>query len=101
MSTKKSAVAPVESGRLRRRSVAESVPRIVIQVSVRYLMPTDLANSRRILEPVRSGSPWLAWGVAIQALGVAPVAAIMWRSIRHQRSLGGHVTAEMIRFAWH
>jgi hypothetical protein len=38
--------------------------------------------------------------VAIQALGVAPVAAIMWRSIRHQ-SLGGHITAEMIRFAWH
>ena len=57
-------------------------------------------RSRRLLEPVRSGSPWLAWGVAIQAVGVAPVAAIMWRSIRNQ-SIGGHVTAEMIKFAWH
>ena len=38
--------------------------------------------------------------MAIQALGVAPVAAIMWRSVRNQ-SLGGHVTAEMIKFAWH
>jgi hypothetical protein len=63
-------------------------------------MPADLANRRRVLEPVRSGSPWLAWGVAIQAVGVAPVAAIMWRNIRKQ-SLGGHVTAEMIKFAWH
>ena len=63
-------------------------------------MAVDRNRSRRLLEPVRSGSPWLAAGVAIQALGVAPVAAIMWRSVRNQ-SLGGHVTAEMIKFAWH
>ena len=62
-------------------------------------MAPDPSKSRRVLEPVRSGSPWLACGVAIQALGVAPVAAIMWRSIRN-KSLGGHVTAEMIKFAW-
>jgi len=36
----------------------------------------------------------------MQALGVTPVAAIVWRSIRKQ-SLGGHVTAQMIKFAWH
>jgi hypothetical protein len=60
---------------------------------------SDLFNSRRILGPLRSRYPWVASGLSIQVLGVAMVAAIMWRSIRNQ-SLGGHITAEMIKFAW-
>jgi hypothetical protein len=35
----------------------------------------------------------------MQVLGVGMVAAALWRSIRDQ-SLGGHITAEMIKFAW-
>jgi hypothetical protein len=42
----------------------------------------------------------VAWGLIVQLLGVGSVAAVVWRSIRNQ-SLGGHVTAQMIKFAWH
>jgi hypothetical protein len=44
--------------------------------------------------------PWVAWGLIVQALGVGSVAVVMWHNI-HDQSLGGHITAEMIRFAWH
>jgi len=40
------------------------------------------------------------WGLMVQALGVGSVAVVMWRNIRDQ-SLGGNITAEMLRFAWH
>jgi hypothetical protein len=37
--------------------------------------------------------------MTIQVLAVGIVAVVMWRSIRRQ-GLGGHITAEMIKFAW-
>lgn len=60
----------------------------------------ELVNSHRILAPLRSRWPWVGWGLLVQALGVGSVAVVVWHNIRNQ-SLGGHVTAEMIRFAWH
>jgi hypothetical protein len=36
----------------------------------------------------------------VQALGVGSVAVVVWHNTRDQ-SLGGHITAEMIMFAWH
>lgn len=53
-----------------------------------------------LLGPLRSRYPWVIWGLIVQALGVGSVAAVMWKSIRNQ-SLGSHVTAQMIKFAWH
>jgi hypothetical protein len=53
-----------------------------------------------VLAPLGSRWPWVVWGLTVQALGVGSVAAVMWRNIRNQ-SLGGHITAEMVRFAWH
>jgi hypothetical protein len=61
---------------------------------------TELVNGHRLLAPLRSRWPWVVWGLIVQALGVGSVAVVMWRNIRDQ-SLGGHITAEMIRFAWH
>jgi hypothetical protein len=61
---------------------------------------TKLVEGQRILAPLRSRWPWVAWGLIVQALGVGSVAVVMWRNIRDQ-SLGGHITAEMVRFAWH
>jgi hypothetical protein len=60
----------------------------------------EVTGSRRILGPLRSRFPWVAWGLILQALGVGGVAAVMWRNVRNQ-GLGGHITAEMVRFAWH
>jgi hypothetical protein len=59
-----------------------------------------MIDGRRILRPLRSRYPWVLWGLVLQVVGVGIVAAVMWRRIRTQ-SLGGHVTAEMIKFAWH
>ena len=61
---------------------------------------TELAKGYRVLAPLRSRWPWVVWGLIVQALGVGSVAVIMWHNIRNQ-SFGGHITAEMIRFAWH
>jgi hypothetical protein len=61
---------------------------------------TELVKGRRILGPLRSRWPWVVWGLIVQALGVGSVAVVMWRNVRDQ-SLGGHITAEMVRFAWH
>jgi hypothetical protein len=47
----------------------------------------------------RSPYPWVVTGLIIQILGAGPIALDMWRSI-HNQSLGGHITAEMIKFAW-
>jgi hypothetical protein len=60
----------------------------------------DKVNGRPVLEPLRSRYSWVVCGLSIQVLGVAMAAATMWRSVRTQ-SLGGHITAEMIKFAWH
>jgi hypothetical protein len=63
-------------------------------------MRTELVEGHRILEPLRSRWPWVVWGLIVQALGVGSVAVVMWHNVRDQ-SLGGHITAEMVRFAWH
>ena len=60
---------------------------------------TELGGDR-IVAPLRSRWPWVVWGLIIQALGVGGVAVVMWHNIRNQ-SLGGHITAEMVAFAWH
>jgi hypothetical protein len=69
------------------------------QAPVRYRAGADVIKSRRILGPLRSRYPWVVCGLSIQVLGVGMAGAVMWRSIRRQ-SLGGHITAEMIKFAW-
>jgi hypothetical protein len=63
-------------------------------------MGTEPVEGQRILEPLRSRWPWVVWGLIVQALGVGSVAVVMWHNVRDQ-SLGGHITAEMVRFAWH
>lgn len=63
-------------------------------------MGTELVKHHRILAPLRSRWPWVVWGLIVQALGVGSVAVVMWHNIRDQ-SLGGHISAEMVRFAWH
>lgn len=62
-------------------------------------MGADVIKRRRILGPLRSRYPWVVCGLSIQVLGVGMAGAVMWRSIRRQ-SLGSHITAAMIRFAW-
>ena len=69
------------------------------QAPVRYRVGADVIKSRRILGPLRSRYPWVVCGLSIQVLGVGMAGAVMWRSIRRQR-FGGHITAEMIKFAW-
>src|SRR5215469_10315340 len=50
--------------------------------------------------PHRSPAPWIASGLALQAIGVGSVAAYAWFKLRRQ-GIGGHVTAATIRLAWH
>lgn len=68
-------------------------------VNVRNPVGHEL-GADRLLAPLRSRWPWVIWGLIIQALGLGSVAVVMWHNIRDQ-SLGGHVTAEMVAFAWH
>jgi hypothetical protein len=42
----------------------------------------------------------VVWGLLVQTLGVGSVAVVMWHNVRDQ-SLGGRISAEMVRFAWH
>jgi len=58
------------------------------------------ATRRPLLGPLRSGYPWVIWGLIIQALGVGSVAVVMWRSVRNQ-GVGSYLTTQMIKFAWH
>jgi hypothetical protein len=58
------------------------------------------ASRPPVLGPLRTSYPWVIWGLIVQALGVGSVAVVVWRSIRNQ-SFGSHVTAQMIKFAWH
>jgi len=60
---------------------------------------TELVKDHRFLAPIQSRWPWVVWGLIVQALGVGSVAVIMWHNIRNQ-SLGTHITAEMVKFAW-
>ena len=63
-------------------------------------MSTEASSGRRLLTPPRSRVPWVVWGVVLQVLGLGSVAVVMWRNIRQQGILG-HVTAEMVKLAWH
>jgi hypothetical protein len=63
-------------------------------------MGAGLVKDYRVLAPLRTRWPWVVWGLVVQALGLGSVAVVLWRNIRNQ-SLGGHITAEMVRFAWH
>jgi hypothetical protein len=54
---------------------------------------------RRPRGGLRSGLPWVAWGLVIQALGAGAIAIVLWRGIRLE-SIAGHITAEIIRLAW-
>jgi hypothetical protein len=63
-------------------------------------MDPDSRIRRRLLTPPRSRVPWVGWGVILQVLGLGSVAVVMWRNIR-QQGIVGHVTAEMVKFAWH
>jgi hypothetical protein len=63
-------------------------------------MGAGLVKGYRVLAPLRTRWPWVVWGLVVQALGLGSVAVVLWRNIRNQ-SLGGHITAEMVRFAWH
>lgn len=49
---------------------------------------------------VRRSARWVIGGLALQAVGVAGVAAYAWRELRRQ-GIGGHVTAATVRLAWH
>jgi hypothetical protein len=42
----------------------------------------------------------VVWGVFLQVLGLGSVAVVMWRNIR-QQGIVGHITAEMVKLAWH
>jgi hypothetical protein len=60
----------------------------------------DGSYGRRILGPVRSRAPWVAGGLVLQAVGAGGVSAYLWHRVRHQNA-DGHITAAMIRLAWH
>lgn len=49
--------------------------------------------------PSRRARPWVVSGLIVQAVGAGAAAVVLWRDIRKE-GLGGHITAEMIRFAW-
>ncbi len=63
-------------------------------------MDADVSHGRRMLGPVRSRAPWVASGLVLQAVSAGGVAAYLWHNVRHQNA-GGHITAAMIRLAWH
>jgi hypothetical protein len=63
-------------------------------------MGKEANGGRLALQPVRSPVPWTVWGFSLQVLGMGSVAVVMWRNIRNQ-GIGRHITAEMIKLAWH
>ena len=65
----------------------------------RHGVNTSPANGRGSLRQVQPRYPWVFWGLIVQALGLGSIAVVMWHNARDQ-SLGGHVTAEMLKFAW-
>jgi len=64
------------------------------------MVSANLTNGQRILGPLQSRLPWVGWGLIVQTLGLGSVAVVMWRNMRNQ-GLGGHITAELVKFAWH
>lgn len=61
---------------------------------------TEASSAHRRLEPPESPAPWVVWGLIVQLLGLGSVAVVMWRNIRHQ-GISSHITAEMVKLAWH
>lgn len=58
------------------------------------------APDRRELRPVGAAGRWVAWGLALQTIGVGiPVVAAVRRA--HDASVGGAVTHYTIRLVWH
>src|SRR5215469_727239 len=64
------------------------------------LVNADASHDRRMLGPVRSRASWVAGGLVLQAAGAGAVAAYLWHTVGHQNARG-HITAAMIRLAWH
>jgi len=60
----------------------------------------DASHGRRMLGPVYSRASWVAGGLVLQAVGAGAVTAYLWHRVRHQNARG-HITAAMIRLAWH
>lgn len=63
-------------------------------------MRTEARTGRRRLTPPESRAPWAFWGALLQAFGLGSIAVVMWKNIR-QQGIGGHITAEMLKLAWH
>ena len=60
----------------------------------------DAAPDRRDLPPVRARGRWIAWGLALQVVGVGvPVVTALHRA--HEASVGGAVTHYTVRLTWH
>jgi hypothetical protein len=57
------------------------------------------APNRHELSPVHAPGRWIAWGIALQAIGVGiPVAAAIHRA--HETGVGGALTHYTIRLVW-
>jgi hypothetical protein len=58
------------------------------------------APGRRELPPVRARGSWIAWGLALQVIGVGiPAVAAIRRA--HESGVGGAVTHYTLRLVWH
>jgi hypothetical protein len=58
------------------------------------------APDRRELPPVRARGRWIAWGLALQVVGVGvPVVTALHRA--HEANVGGAVTHYTVRLIWH
>lgn len=63
-------------------------------------MRSEARSGRRRLAPPDSRVPWVFWGAVVQVLGLGSIAVVMWKNIR-QQGIGGHITGEMLKLAWH
>ncbi len=65
-------------------------------------MSTDLRSLEDSAElaPVEHRARWIAWGFALQVLGVGAPAAVVLERAKHDSALG-QVTRYTIRLAWH
>lgn len=58
------------------------------------------APNRRELAPVHARGRWVAWGLALQVIGMGiPVATAVHRA--HESGVGGALTHYTIRLVWH
>lgn len=58
------------------------------------------ASGRRQLPPVRARGRWIAWGLALQVIGVGiPVATALHRA--HESGVAGGITHYTVRLIWH